>query len=77
MNFRGVTKSYRITFGAAEPNSISAKRNADTHWLLFYKIYETSCLFGKIDTFLKLNFNVTLLSLNDISEFKKKRKHFY
>ena len=30
MNFRCVTKSYRITFGAAEPNSISAKRNADT-----------------------------------------------
>ena len=30
MNFRGVIKRYRITFGAAEPNSISAKRNADT-----------------------------------------------
>ena len=30
MNFRVVTKSYRITFGAAEPKSISAKRNADT-----------------------------------------------
>ena len=30
MNFRGVTKRYRITFGAAEPNLISAKRNADT-----------------------------------------------
>ena len=30
MNFGGVTKSYRITFGAAEPNSISTKRNADT-----------------------------------------------
>ena len=26
----GVTQSYRITFGAAEPNSISAKRNAAT-----------------------------------------------
>ena len=22
MNFRGVTKSYRVAFGAAEPNSI-------------------------------------------------------
>ena len=30
MNFRRVTKSYCITFGAAEPNSISVKRNADT-----------------------------------------------
>ena len=30
MNFRGVTKSYGITFGPDEPNSISAKRNADT-----------------------------------------------
>ena len=30
MNFRGVTKSYRITFAAAEPNSITVKRNADT-----------------------------------------------
>ena len=29
MNFRGVTKSCCITFGGAEPNSISAKRNAD------------------------------------------------
>ena len=26
----GVTQSYCVTFGAAEPNSISAKRNADT-----------------------------------------------
>ena len=30
MNFRGVTKRYHITFGAVEPNSINAKRNADT-----------------------------------------------
>ena len=30
MNLIGVTKRYRITFGTAEPNSISAKRNADT-----------------------------------------------
>ena len=30
MNFRDVTKSYHVTFGAAEPNSISATRNADT-----------------------------------------------
>ena len=30
MNFRGVTKSYSVTFGAAEPNSLSAKRNEDT-----------------------------------------------
>ena len=30
MNFGGVTKSYRVTFGAAEPNSISVKRNANT-----------------------------------------------
>ena len=30
MNFISVTKSYCVTFGAAEPNSISAKRNADT-----------------------------------------------
>ena len=30
MNVRGVTKSNSITFGAADPNSISAKRNADT-----------------------------------------------
>ena len=30
MNFRGVTKSYRVTFGGAEPNSISTKRDADT-----------------------------------------------
>ena len=29
INFRGVTQSSRITFGAAEPNSISAKGNAD------------------------------------------------
>ena len=29
MNFKGVTKSYYITFGTAEPNSISAKRSAD------------------------------------------------
>ena len=29
MKFRGVTKSYHITFGDAEPNSISAKRNTD------------------------------------------------
>ena len=30
MNLRSVTKSYCITFGAAEPNSISAKRNAES-----------------------------------------------
>ena len=30
MNFRGATKSYRVAFGAAEPNSISTKRNVDT-----------------------------------------------
>ena len=30
MNFRVVTKSYHVTFRTAEPNSISAKRNADT-----------------------------------------------
>ena len=30
MNFRGATKRYRVTFGAAKPNSICAKRNADT-----------------------------------------------
>ena len=38
MNFMGVTKSYHVTFGAAEPNSISAKRNADTKkklWVMF------------------------------------------
>ena len=34
MNFRGATKSYRVTFGAAEPNSISAKRNADKKEIL-------------------------------------------
>ena len=34
MNFKCVTKSYGITFGAAEPNSISAKRNADMALLL-------------------------------------------
>ena len=45
--------------------------------LLFYKTYETSCFFGKIYKFFKLNFNVTLLSINNISEFKKKRKYFY
>ena len=33
--------------------------------------------FWKIDNLLKLNLNVTLLSLNNISEFEKKRKHFY
>ena len=47
------------------------------HWLPFYKIHETSCLFSKIDNVLKLNFNVMLLSLNNISEFKKQRKYFY
>ena len=41
------------------------------HWLPFYKIHETSCLFSQIDNVLKLNFNVMLLSLNNISEFKK------
>ena len=30
IKFRGLTKSYCVTFGAAEPSSISAKRNADT-----------------------------------------------
>ena len=38
----------------------------------FFKIYETSCLFWKIDNFSKLHINVTLLSLNNISEFKNK-----
>ena len=43
----------------------------------YYKIHETSCLFGKIDKFLKFSLNVMLLSLNNISEFKKKKKYFY
>ena len=30
MDYRGVTKSYRINFGVAESNSINTKRNADT-----------------------------------------------
>ena len=30
MNFRGVTKSYHLTFRVAEANPFSAKRNADT-----------------------------------------------
>ena len=30
MNFRGVTKSYRINFGAVEPNPFSTKRYAET-----------------------------------------------
>ena len=30
VNFSYVTKSYRITFRAAEPNPFSAKRNADS-----------------------------------------------
>ena len=41
------------------------------------KIYETICLFGKTDKFLTLNFNVTFLSLNNISEFKKKTNYCY
>ena len=42
-----------------------------------FKIYEKCCLFWKIDEFLELNVNGALLSLNNISEFKKKRKYFY